>query len=143
LFNVLRGEMSLVGPRPERPEFVAVLTEQIPGYLNRLQVLPGITGLAQVNLPPDTDLDSVRRKLALDCEYIDRAGLSLDLRIVLCTLLRVVGLRGGRGVRWLGLQRTVVLPAKSPATGGGGATTPPTPRSIAETTPSAAAISES
>ena len=82
LFNVVRGEMSLVGPRPERPEFVEVLAEQIPGYLNRLMVQPGITGLAQINLPPDTDLDSVRRKLILDCEYIRSASSWLDFRIV-------------------------------------------------------------
>ncbi|HEX5103288.1 MAG TPA: sugar transferase, partial [Pirellulaceae bacterium] len=98
LFNVLKGEMSLVGPRPERPEFVKVLAEKIDGYLDRLQVAPGITGLAQINLPPDTDLDSVRRKLHLDCEYIRDAGLLFDLRIIACTLLRVVGLRGGRAV---------------------------------------------
>ena len=60
LFNVLKGEMSLVGPRPERPEFVRVLAEAIPGYRNRLAVRPGVTGLAQVNLPPDTDIASVR-----------------------------------------------------------------------------------
>ena len=110
LINLVRGEMSLIGPRPERPEFVAVLAEKIPGYLDRLQVLPGITGLAQVNLPPDTDLDSVRAKLALDKEYIETAGVSLDIRIALCTLLRLVGLRGGRGVSLLGLKRTVYLP---------------------------------
>ncbi len=67
LFNVLKGEMSLVGPRPERPEFVCVLAEAVPGYRNRLAVRPGITGLAQINLPPDTDLVSVQRKI--------RAGL--------------------------------------------------------------------
>jgi lipopolysaccharide/colanic/teichoic acid biosynthesis glycosyltransferase len=110
LFNVIKGEMSLVGPRPERPEFVAVLAEQIPGYLDRLQVLPGITGLAQVNLPPDTDLDSVRRKLVLDREYVISAGALLDQRIILCTLFRVVGLKGGRSVRLFGLERTVILP---------------------------------
>src|SRR6266850_7573784 len=98
LFNVLKGEMALVGPRPERPEFVAVLAEQIPDYLDRLQVLPGITGLAQVNLPPDTDLDSVRRKLVLDREYVATAGILFDNRIVLCTLLRVLGLSGSRCV---------------------------------------------
>ena len=111
LYNIVRGEMALVGPRPERPAIVAVLAEKIPDYLERLQVLPGITGLAQINLPPDSDLDSVRAKLQLDREYILTAGVWLDLRIVLCTLLRLVGLRGGRGVWLLGLKRTVLLPA--------------------------------
>jgi lipopolysaccharide/colanic/teichoic acid biosynthesis glycosyltransferase len=110
LYNVARGEMALVGPRPERPEFVGVLAAKIPGYLDRLAVKPGITGLAQINLPPDTDLASVRRKLVLDQEYIQTAGLLLDLRIVLCTLLRLAGLRGGQGVQLLGLRREVTLP---------------------------------
>src|SRR5206468_10815773 len=66
LWNVIRGEMSLVGPRPERPEFVARLERQVPGYRERLGILPGITGLAQVQLPPDEDLDHVRRKVACD-----------------------------------------------------------------------------
>jgi hypothetical protein len=110
LYNLVRGEMSLIGPRPERPEFVTVLAERIPGYLDRLQVLPGITGLAQVNLPPDSDLDSVRAKLQLDMQYIRTSDVWLDLRIALCTLLRLVGLRGGRAVSLLGLKRCVVLP---------------------------------
>jgi len=110
LVNVVRGEMSLVGPRPERPEFVKPLTEKIPGYLDRLRISPGITGLAQVNLPADTDVDSVRRKLILDLEYLDSAGIGLDLRILLCTLGRVFGLRGGLAVSLLGLQRKVTLP---------------------------------
>jgi lipopolysaccharide/colanic/teichoic acid biosynthesis glycosyltransferase len=110
LINLLRGEMSLVGPRPERPEFSSVLSEQIPGYLDRLQVLPGITGLAQVNLPPDTDLESVRRKLAFDLEYIRMASWHLDLRLVLCTALRLVGIRGGATAAWLGLRRTMCHP---------------------------------
>jgi lipopolysaccharide/colanic/teichoic acid biosynthesis glycosyltransferase len=130
LFNVLRGEMSLVGPRPERPEFVKVLAQQIPDYMDRLLVLPGVTGLAQVNLPPDTDLDSVRRKLALDREYIGDAGLLLDLGIILCTILRVIGLRGGRGVRLLGLQRTVFLPPGAAPVGGDGDASPATPETI-------------
>ena len=107
LFNVLRGEMSLVGPRPERPEFVKVLADKIDGYLDRLQIKPGITGLAQINLPGDTDLDSVRRKLLLDCEYIRDAGLFYDLRIIACTLLKVVGIRGGLTRQFLGLDRKV------------------------------------
>jgi lipopolysaccharide/colanic/teichoic acid biosynthesis glycosyltransferase len=110
LYNVARGDMALVGPRPERPSIAAVLAEKIPGYMDRLQVLPGITGLAQVNLPADSDLSSVRAKLQLDQEYIQTASLLLDIRIILCTLLRLVGLRGGRAVSLLGLKRVVVLP---------------------------------
>jgi lipopolysaccharide/colanic/teichoic acid biosynthesis glycosyltransferase len=91
LWNVLRGEMSLVGPRPERPEFVPALAEAIPGYLGRLQVRPGVTGLAQVTLPADTDLDSVRRKLASDLHYVNYFNAWLDLRILLATGLKVFG----------------------------------------------------
>jgi len=91
LINVIRGEMTLVGPRPERPEFVAVLAREVPGYLDRLRVPPGVTGLAQVNLPPDEDIESVRGKLSLDLEYIRRASFSLDIRLMACTLLRLVG----------------------------------------------------
>jgi lipopolysaccharide/colanic/teichoic acid biosynthesis glycosyltransferase len=116
LFNVARGEMSLVGPRPERPEFVEVLAEQLPGYLNRLMVQPGITGLAQINLPPDTDLDSVRRKLVLDCEYVRTACLGLDIRILACTALRMCWIKGPRVTRALGLERLVHLPAATPHT---------------------------
>lgn len=109
LFNVLKGEMSLIGPRPERPEFVTVLAQQIPGYANRLAVRPGITGLAQINLPPDSDLDSVRRKQVLDLEYIDTCGLWLDVRIIASTFLRMFGLRHGIAVRWFGVNRKVEL----------------------------------
>jgi lipopolysaccharide/colanic/teichoic acid biosynthesis glycosyltransferase len=111
LFNVVRGEMSLVGPRPERPEFVEILAEQIPGYLNRLMVQPGITGLAQINLPPDTDLDSVRRKLVLDCDYVRSASLWLDIRILACTALRMGWIKGPAVTRALGLERIVYLPS--------------------------------
>lgn len=89
LFNVLKGDMSLVGPRPERPEFVHVLAQAIPGYLHRLAVRPGITGLAQINLPADTDLTSVQRKLVLDSEYIQSADLLLDTRVILYSFLRI------------------------------------------------------
>jgi lipopolysaccharide/colanic/teichoic acid biosynthesis glycosyltransferase len=107
LFNVLKGEMALIGPRPERPEIVRVLAEVIPGYRNRLAVLPGVTGLAQVNLPPDTDLLSVRRKLILDCQYIQNAGMWLDFRLFLCTVGRMFRISL---VDILGLRRTVNLP---------------------------------
>lgn len=91
LWNVLRGEMSLVGPRPERPEFVPHLERVIPHYRDRLRVRPGVTGLAQVQLPADTDIRSVRRKLSYDLYYIRHMSLWLDLRIILCTVLRVLG----------------------------------------------------
>lgn len=117
LFNVVRGEMALIGPRPERPEFVVVLGREIPGYLRRIDVLPGVTGLAQINLPPDTDLDSVRRKLVLDTEYIDQAHPWLDARILLCTLLRVAGLSGQLAMRATRLQRDVALPTRAAPTG--------------------------
>lgn len=91
LWNVLRGEMSLVGPRPERPVFVDQLEKQIPSYLDRLQVRPGITGLAQVQLPADSDLDGVRRKLAYDLCYIRRMGPWLDLRLLVGTIFKAVG----------------------------------------------------
>ena len=107
LFNVLRGDMCLIGPRPERPEFVDVLTRQIPGYTNRLAVTPGVTGLAQINLPPDTDLESVRRKLALDLEYIKRASPLLDIRVLLYTSVRMLGVPGGCAIRGFGLRREV------------------------------------
>src|SRR3954464_7561043 len=83
--------MSLVGPRPERPEFVPKLAQAIPGYRERLLVRPGVTGLAQVQLPPDTDLNSVRRKLAFDLYYIQNASLGLDLRLICATVFHAAG----------------------------------------------------
>lgn len=92
LWNVLKGEMSLVGPRPERPVFVKELRRTFPHYEDRLLVRPGVTGLAQVQLPPDTDLESVRRKLVRDVHYVERLDFWLDLRILLVTGLGLVGL---------------------------------------------------
>ena len=88
LFNVLLGHMSLVGPRPERPEFAERLARALPHYMGRLRVRPGITGLAQVNLPPDADIEDVRRKLAFDLYYVERIGLILDVRIFVCTVFQ-------------------------------------------------------
>ena len=92
LWNVLRGEMSLIGPRPERPEFVKNLERSIPHYGQRLLVRPGMTGLAQVQLPPDTDLASVRRKLAYDLYYIRNLRFRLDLKIYLGTVVYLAGI---------------------------------------------------
>ena len=93
LWNVLRGDMALIGPRPERPEIVAQLVESVPGYHARHVVRPGITGYAQIHLPPDTNLRSVRNKVAYDRFYIRRMGVRLDLYVYGCTLLKVVGLK--------------------------------------------------
>lgn len=111
LLNVVMGQMNLIGPRPERPEFAQHLAREIPGYLNRLAVRPGITGLAQINLSPDTDIDSVRRKLILDLEYLETVNLSLDFRIFLCTLIRLLGVRGTLPSRILHLLRKPRLDA--------------------------------
>jgi lipopolysaccharide/colanic/teichoic acid biosynthesis glycosyltransferase len=91
LWNILRGEMSLVGPRPERPEFVAQLRRALPRYAERLAVRPGVTGLAQVHLPPDVDLESVRRKLDFDLHYVRSMGPVLDLQVLTATLLGLLG----------------------------------------------------
>jgi lipopolysaccharide/colanic/teichoic acid biosynthesis glycosyltransferase len=90
LWNILKGDMSLVGPRPERPEFVLRLEQAIPHYAERLCVLPGVTGLAQIHLGPDTDLASVERKLAMDLYYIQHIGLWFDLKIIVATALHVL-----------------------------------------------------
>jgi lipopolysaccharide/colanic/teichoic acid biosynthesis glycosyltransferase len=92
LWNILRGEMSLVGPRPERPEFVPALERAIPNYRGRLLVRPGLTGLAQVQLPPDADLAGVRRKVAYDLYYVRHFSCWLDVRILLCTVFHVFGI---------------------------------------------------
>jgi lipopolysaccharide/colanic/teichoic acid biosynthesis glycosyltransferase len=92
LWNVLKGEMSLIGPRPERPEFVPQLEQAIPNYRARLLLKPGVTGLAQVQLPPDTNLASVRLKLAYDLYYFRNASIWLDLRILISTAAKLAGL---------------------------------------------------
>ena len=91
LINVLMGELSLVGPRRERPEFLPSLERAFPDYRRRLAVRPGVTGLAQVQQPPDTGLQSVRRKLAYDLSYVDGLSPWLDLRVVLATPLKCLG----------------------------------------------------
>ena len=82
LFNVLLGQMSLVGPRPERPPFVVKLRDEIPCYEERVRVRPGITGLSQMRLPADSDLESVRRKLVHDLYYVKHLSPWLDLLIL-------------------------------------------------------------
>jgi len=95
LINVVRGEMSLIGPRPERAHFVSKLQRSIPLYTARLAVKPGITGLAQVKHHYDRSIEDVQTKLAYDLEYVRRACLMLDLQILALTVIKVVGGRGG------------------------------------------------
>jgi len=94
LVNVLRGDMSFVGPRPERPAFVTELRKEIPIYTLRLNVHPGITGLAQVKHRYDTSIESVKRKLRYDLQYINNLSLRLDLKIILKTVLTVLKQEG-------------------------------------------------
>ena len=91
LWNVLRGEMSLIGPRPERPEIATRIEQSLPDFRNRLLVRPGITGLAQMRMPADTCLHSVRRKLAHDLHYVRNLGPGIDARIWLSTFLHFLG----------------------------------------------------
>jgi lipopolysaccharide/colanic/teichoic acid biosynthesis glycosyltransferase len=95
LFNVLRGDMNVVGPRPEQPEIFGQLRERIVNYPWRQRVLPGITGWAQVNLCYDQTIDDVRRKVAYDLAYIRRASAVEDLRIMMRTLPVMLGRRLG------------------------------------------------
>ena len=115
LWNVMRGEMDLFGPRPERPEITVILDREIDGYDQRHLVLPGITGLAQINLPPDTDIDSVRKKVLLDLEYISDATFWLDCRMFFATLLRLLGVPGETVMDLLQVRRVFTdAPINSP-----------------------------
>lgn len=88
LVNILKGEMSLVGPRPERPEMFEELSRAMPNYEQRLAVKPGLTGLAQIKNGYDTDIESVKRKLEFDLEYIDKMSLGMELKIILGTFAK-------------------------------------------------------
>ncbi|MBT0662737.1 TIGR03013 family PEP-CTERM/XrtA system glycosyltransferase [Geobacter pelophilus] len=96
LFNVLRGDMSLVGPRPERPEFVKKLTEVIPYYSERHYVKPGVTGWAQVRYPYGASVEDAIEKLRYDLYYIKNISLPFDIMIILETVKVVLFRRGAR-----------------------------------------------
>jgi lipopolysaccharide/colanic/teichoic acid biosynthesis glycosyltransferase len=95
LLNVIRGEMNIVGPRPERPTIFADLRQVIPEYPLRQRAKPGITGLAQINHHYDRTVDDVRTKLRYDLEYVGRQSLWVDLRIMCMTIPAVLLRRGG------------------------------------------------
>jgi len=94
LFNVLKGDMNIVGPRPEQPEIFRELRAELSGYRERQKVLPGITGWAQVNHHYDQCIDDVRKKLDLDLEYIRRRSAVEDLRIMARTVPVVLTQKG-------------------------------------------------
>jgi sugar transferase (PEP-CTERM system associated) len=96
LLNVLSGEMSFVGPRPERPHFVAQLTNTIAFYGDRAAVKPGITGWAQVNYPYGASVEDARQKLSYDLYYIKRRSLFLDLLILFATVRVILFQEGAR-----------------------------------------------
>jgi lipopolysaccharide/colanic/teichoic acid biosynthesis glycosyltransferase len=95
LFNVLKGEMNIVGPRPERPTIFAELRDHIAEYPLRQRAKPGITGLAQINHHYDCSLDDVRTKVHYDLEYISRQSVAEDVRIMLKTVPVILLRRGG------------------------------------------------
>jgi len=118
LYNVLRGEMSLIGPRPERPDFIVRLADLVEGYRDRLTVPPGITGLSQVRKEHDQSLEDVKEKLQHDREYIENACLLLDAKIVLKTIVLMVNLFWGairrRTVEKIEPKTPEILLAKHP-----------------------------
>ncbi len=113
LWNVARGEMALIGPRPERPKICRRLADEIDGYYRRTLVKPGITGLAQINLPPDHTIDDVARKQILDLAYIKQADAWLDTRMLLATAMRMVGVHGETVMKWMRLCRRELIRQES------------------------------
>jgi lipopolysaccharide/colanic/teichoic acid biosynthesis glycosyltransferase len=95
LYNVLRGDMNIVGPRPERPTIFADLRDNIPEYPMRQRVKPGITGWAQINQCYDVSMDCVREKVRYDLEYMRRQGILEDLRIMTMTVPVMLFRKGG------------------------------------------------
>jgi sugar transferase (PEP-CTERM system associated) len=96
LLNVLRGEMSMIGPRPERPMFVRELASVIPFYTHRNYVKPGLTGWAQVNYPYGASVEDAREKLAYDLYYVKNRGVLLDMVILLSTVRVILFSEGAR-----------------------------------------------
>jgi lipopolysaccharide/colanic/teichoic acid biosynthesis glycosyltransferase len=95
-WNILKGEMSFIGPRPERPQFVAELAEKIPFYEHRHLVAPGLTGWAQIKYPYGASVEDAREKLQYDLYYIKNQSLALDAIIIFETVKTVLFGKGGR-----------------------------------------------
>jgi lipopolysaccharide/colanic/teichoic acid biosynthesis glycosyltransferase len=110
LWNIFRGDMCFIGPRPERPEIVDKLLTHLPNYNERLAIKPGLTGLSQVLQMADTGLESARTKLWNDIDYIRREGPWIDVRILVGTATVILGVPRPTIARWLYLNSQ---PAKS------------------------------
>lgn len=96
LWNILKGDMSLIGPRPERPEFMKSLSEEIPGYLDRLGLKPGLSGIAQILNGYDNEVEGFRRKVGYDLLYLQNCCLLNDFKILLRTVRVVITGEGAR-----------------------------------------------
>lgn len=96
LFNILNGDMSFVGPRPERPAFVKELEKDIPYYNYRHLVKPGLTGWAQVNYPYGDSVEDAVRKLEFDLYYVKNASPFLDIQVIFKTIRVVLYREGSR-----------------------------------------------
>ena len=94
VWNVFKGEMSFVGPRPERPEYVEELKTRVPFYEMRLLVLPGITGWAQISMENDASVEDAPEKMQYDLYYIKNRSLGLDLAILLKTFFTILKRQG-------------------------------------------------
>src|SRR5262245_41066597 len=95
LYNVIRGDMNIVGPRPERPVIFAQLRDEVPQYAQRQRVKPGITGWAQINQSYDSCIDDVKSKVRYDLEYVQNQSFGHDLRIMSMTLPVMLFRKGG------------------------------------------------
>ena len=95
-WNILRGEMNFVGPRPERQHFIAQLAQEIPFYEQRHLIAPGLTGWAQIKYPYGASIDDARKKLEYDLYYIKNQSITLDATIMFETIKTILLGRGGR-----------------------------------------------
>jgi lipopolysaccharide/colanic/teichoic acid biosynthesis glycosyltransferase len=96
LINILRGEMSFIGPRPERPHFVEQLADAIPFYRERARVKPGLTGWAQVNYPYGASVEDAKAKLSYDMYYVKNRSPLLDILILFSTVRVILFQEGAR-----------------------------------------------